>query len=528
MATANPFDQFDEVAADVAATPAPETNPFDQFDTDEDKNLGSNSNNPSAEQSYLTRISDALTADRAVDTSNVPEDIAARFGDTAGRELGAKAQDVVSDTLVTGAETIFNGGLAMARAILPDDWEEAIVDTSRNAWTRAMSNSTFREGIEYLKEGKASYDGWAKENPEASKRLEEIVNVGAVGAGKVPGVKTGTNFGESVVRSADINLKNNRRAQISELLEPPAGKGQGHYEIVNGKKTYMPSEWEKDVAREVARVGDVNLRKPVTTNVNHIRDKSMKLREELDGYIIGRGNPEVDMNKIQVGLANKLNTLDSKSLLVGDAMTSAQKVFNVAQDVLAEHADGTALGLMNARRQLDAELKRQAPNLFDANVSNGVLLATRIIREDLNEQVAKALKSKKTKDLLQRQHKLLTAADMLDAKVLKEADTRIGRIIQKIEAKTGTKIPTTPVAQAAIGTTAAAGAAAIGGIPAVGALGALFSAYKGGRWLFSPKGKRWLGQVIQVIESDAFLMETLGTDRAALLTLLNHEDKPNE
>jgi len=119
------------------------------------------------------------------------------------------------------------------------------------------------------------------------------------------------------------------------------------------------------------------------------------------------------------------------------------------------------------------------------------------MRNVLNETVGDAVGTKEVKTLLNRQHKLLTAADKLDAKMVKEADTNFGRLRQQAEELLHTKFPTTPLA---VGATAAT-AATLAGPAGLGTVAGLFGGYKGAKWLASPQGKQWMARIVELADS---------------------------
>jgi hypothetical protein len=138
--------------------------------------------------------------------------------------------------------------------------------------------------------------------------------------------------------------------------------------------------------------------------------------------------------------------------------------------------------------------------VFDADLESAVSIALKDIRGYLNDTVKKSTKSTRVGPLLDKQHKLLTAGDMLEEKAMKQADTWFGRTIQKFEKATGEKIPTTPLAQAATAT-ALVGAASLGGGAAAASAASLIAGYKGLKWLYSADGRQWLVKMVRLTDT---------------------------
>ena len=282
---------------------------------------------------------------------------------------------------------------------------------------------------------------------------------------------------------------------MNDILEPPKGTGEGKYYIDTKKPTkpttYDASPWEREIAREVARVKDVKHGGTYVDNLNAVREQSLKFRNDLDSLVAKRGRP-VDKAKLKAGLANRINALD-ETLLTGEAKDKAIIMYNHLSKNILKDFDGTASGVLKARRDLDNWVTGQR-KVWDSNFENAAGITLKDIR---NDAVSESTGSPQVKKLLDKQHKLLSAADTLDAKMVKEADTNFGRLRQKAENMLHTKFPTTPLA---VGATAAVAATTLGA-GGLGGVAGLFGAYKGAKWLASPAGKAWMARMVELGDS---------------------------
>jgi hypothetical protein len=214
-----------------------------------------------------------------------------------------------------------------------------------------------------------------------------------------------------------------------------------------------------------------------------------------------------------------VNALEKEVLLSGDAEAIARKIYAKTTRLIDEYP-GDSAGILEVRRELDKWVNSQK-SVFDSNFESATTIALRDIRGALNDTVSKTTKSTKVDGLLKRQHKLLTAADMLEEKAARQADGLVGRYIQKFEKATGHKIPTTPLAQAAT----VGAATAFAGVPGLATAGGLIATYKGAKWLFSVDGKRWLSQMVQLSDT----IPALKPEINALIQFsegLNPEEEP--
>jgi hypothetical protein len=436
---------------------------------------------------------------QGVDTSNISPEMMEKFGEPTA-SLAERTQSAASEVLSAGSSILVDGGISLVRSLIPDSWEDSIVDFSRDKWEAIAKSPIMQQGIEYAKAGKKEYDEWAKANPEWATRLNEAVNIGALGRapGKtLPGQTPNAPKlrGETYIRKQNKNNMNNRKAATQELLEPPTKKNNygKYYEDKRGTVRWDPNSWTRDVIDEVVKVKDVSPKKSFVHNMNAVRGRSQSFRKELDDLVSTKGT-KVNVGGLKEKLQSSVDSMADEVLLSSDAEKMAAKIYRKTEQLL-DASDGTSMGVLNVRRQLDEWVNSQR-NVFDATFESATSIALREIRGILNNTVSKSTKSAKVDTLLKRQHKLLTAGDMLEEKAMKQADTYFGRFLEKFERDHGIKFPTTPLAQAA---TVGAATATMGTTGLLASVGG-FGAYKGARWLTSPDGKKWLAAAVKLTD----------------------------
>ena len=406
------------------------------------------------------------------------------------------AQTAASEGISWVSDRIVDMGFTVAKALIPDDWEDAIVDYGEAKWAQMLKDPQARRGIELAKQGLESYQEWADENPNTSRRLEEVINISAVSPQKITAAALGDY--PKLEKRVAANAQNNRRGQVTEMMEPIGKKGEGTLRInpSTKQKEYVPTRWEVEVNDVVTRTPGVDPKAPFTDNMNAVRESAGKMRKDLDAMVEASGGT-FSKKGVLNGLATKVNNLEKTTLLSGNALDMGVKIYGRAKDLI-EATDGSAVQLLQARRDLDKWVTGQRKT-FNSDFESATGIALREVRDYMNDAVADATGSAKVKESLHKQHKLLTAGDALESKALREADGRIGRMIQKWEDKTGGKVPTTPLAQAASAVYLGSKAAIVAPI------GALFAGYRGLKWLVTAEGKLWLNQLKDVAKQNPFL-----------------------
>jgi hypothetical protein len=163
--------------------------------------------------------------------------------------------------------------------------------------------------------------------------------------------------------------------------------------------------------------------------------------------------------------------------------------------------DGTASGILKARKQYDRWVLSQKPKAFNATTENAFTLANREIRNALNNILERKAPNVGVKSQLAKQSSLYKAMENLTPKAAEEANTAIGRIVQNIGKAIG--IRNTAMQQLAgvigLGGIAAGSAAFAGPAAAIGVPS--FLIYKAGKFIMKPEVKNAMSKVLRQVES---------------------------
>jgi hypothetical protein len=520
MAEPNIFDQFDR-----APSQSTRENIFDQFDpveeaaAHEEEQPGFLERSTTRLQEMGTSIVDAFGAEdeEYYDPEKISSDIAEAYG-PATRSPAEQVQEAGSELISGVSSVLVDGGLTLVDNLIPEDWQESIADFSRSSWEYLNQSPIIREGVALAQDSLEAYEEWAKENPDYANRLEEIVNITAVARPK--GTKPA---GQAYDRKLAKERVTNRRKAVDKSLEPATPKG-GDGELVLtpgrlGRYEYKPSKWERKRNNTVTQVKGYNPNKSSLHNRNELLLEAGRTKDTLTRYIVDKGNPEIDTAKLKETLTGVVDHLDTQTLLTGDAKQKALIIFQKAEELI-DASDGTATGILQARRELDSWVRKQHKSVFDADLMNATSVANKAIRDSINDAVEKATGSS-VRTLLDKQHHLLSASDVLYEKALKEANSNIGRLKQSVERAVGMKFPTTPLAA---GATTVAGVALLGTYPLVGAtLAGTGGAYGLIKMLRSNQSRQFLNELRSMADAYPILKPQVNA-----IIQLNEELPPAE
>ena len=284
----------------------------------------------------------------------------------------------------------------------------------------------------------------AKKLPEGvQERAGDVANMAAMVAPNAR-ISSPTNIGAKLEKLNTPSYTKTRKGKIEQML------GDTSVDELTldakGRKMAEVTDWDAQVAEEVAKIPKVSTHGSIVRNRAVIRDEAINLREKLESTIKKRGNPKIDVPGLETRLDDLIEAIPDMPesvFLVGNAGEKAQRLVTRLRDMLAK-SDGTALGVLQVRRDFDTWVRKQNGKVFDAENASAVSFAQKLIRDELNNTVDSALPRLNLKASLDKQHKLLTASDKLLNKARRDAESRIGRMFQKIERTLPVTLPRTP------------------------------------------------------------------------------------
>lgn len=428
--------------------------------------------------------------------------------------------------------------------VIPDQVEEFVANNVKSVMTPLLDNPATRAGIEILSGPagfiKDKYMQWAEQNPNDAASVEGVVNVAEwlkppSLRGPVPDTSAGIlgRAGDKMYETGRKIETEATRSFLHDLITPlqttEVAKERAKRKTANkfGTLEYTPTPDEEEVVSNLIELG-LKDGASFTENGKVILQAVEKKHNSLDARL---KKANVDMNKNQLilelrAIAESLQELNPA--LVGDATAAATKIFKLAEKLIKE-SDGTALGILNVRRQIDKELAKMGKGSYEGNKQNGIDIAKRAMRNHLNLKVAEAVPDVNVKKDLRKMHLWLRAADDVYDKAGADADLKIGRIIQNVEGATGTQAPRSAISKYVAGSllVSGIGTSLAGYLPlATVAAGAGAIAYAVKRGAVSPSGRKALGALLR--ETDKALKATknstmrkaIAADRAFVVELM--------
>lgn len=199
-----------------------------------------------------------------------------------------------------------------------------------------------------------------------------------------------------------------------------------------GKVTAIPSEYIKNVAAAVEKhVPDFNPSKTFSENVNATRKAAYGLADKLKQEVVSKGQDIIYPFR---ELASRMSEVEKPIAIKSDAILERQ--FDLAKQAalkIAKEKGGKISNLLDARKEFDALVEKQFPNLYDrANAPMRDAITS--MRGVMNDFIATKLPDVAFKDSLSTQSKLFTAIDNLSEKAASEINTnaieRAGKLIK--------------------------------------------------------------------------------------------------
>ena len=435
--------------------------------------------------------------------------------------------------------SVGRAGMRTASTLYPDIVEEPVVDAVRTTLDFIKSSDIYQTVSGFLENSLSDYEQYKAEAPENIKReiraFESLVDIGllAMPSSKRPPFegKIG-DVGAELSRMGRRQQITNRKEAIADMLEPTVlekGEGKVTIEGVLRSKTYNPSPREAEIIDVASLVPDLKPNKTFTENYNVVDAEIGRVRERLDSRIRNQGNPPIDKDAVVSELGELVDSiLDSDEFALGGGIPSfVSAIFNRAKTLIAE-SDGTTLGLLNVRRELDRWIENNSPATFTGDFVNSKKLANGLIRDLVNQKVGEAVPSVDVSGLLRKQHLLFDAKDQLFIKKELEARNAIGRLLTNVQRSLGVRTPLTPLGIYGTGgiaaTLYASGFAQF--LTGSAALGA--AAYGATNILRSAQLKKTLGALLSATDKalkatkNDQMVKQLKADRAVLVSILQN------
>lgn len=354
--------------------------------------------------------------------------------------------------------------------VIPDEIEEPVKEQYREAVQAFVEHPLGKEAQRALEEGEEAWVEFKKNNPEMALVVESAFNVGAwfrrgpdakpVSVDREAGFDPDIKFYDPVART--VSEMTTLEKGIWRVISPPKTKEQTNRQTTEPRgplrvqQTILtPAERRRvDTVKRLARVDPSRTDR---TNAKSIQEAVTKLDERLKKLLERRKDPvyHVDLVKnIQTNLREwiaKNQGLGEKRLI-----EESKKALAQLNEALGGHQQ-TALGMLEARRELDAWVKKTlgADTLKKKEGKKGAIARDEIytiIRRTMNDMLDTGDNNAANR-MLRDESDLLSALDAINSRI-PQGDTIMARIRDNLSAL-NIQMPTTPLGQVATASTVA-------------------------------------------------------------------------
>ena len=443
--------------------------------------------------------------------------------------LGEAIIPAAGDVMIEGAKI---AGKVLSN-VTPDVIENPTVNAVIDIGQAIAELPTVQEMIELAKENYPKYLAMAKEYPHYDRMIKNVFSIASLGTNTK--IEAGIDaVGSGLKSSAARSTWKNRRESVSNMLEPI------HPETSDMTTTMSPTRTEgmlnsikpnyTEQANEIIDItSTVPKLKPngsFTDSRNAIYAEITNTAEKLKADIAKAGNPQLTVDVVQQLQDSMDNFPESIGFgLAGGTPKFATDLMTTAIRLVKE-SDGTAAGLLDARKKLDKFINKHQPKSLTQEYINSKAVAVSEIRTIMNDAVASTVPDVKVKDLLDKQHKLYKAWDVTGDKAITESRNAVGRLWQKVTGG-NISIPKTPMALRALGGGMAYWVTSGNAGYALGGIAAGITATVGYDFLTGPTVRQGLGSLLtgtaKLIKTtkDTALLKQLKADRLIVIGLLS-------
>lgn len=343
------------------------------------------------------------------------------------------------DFMTNGIEAVGR----LASKVTPDSLEERIKESAGNAFMTFLETDIGQAALWAAREGAPVYEEFKKENPNAARDVESLVNIGLLAAPAIDrGIRSQRRSlldraSSSAANSADDQIIRERKAFLEDLVKPAQTKAVREeqvdrtIEVGSGllkRKQVQLSPRQTEVANTLLDLPAVSPKNTLQGNFNIINREVSREAERLRAALT-KGNFTFPRKEYKAVLESVDESLAKNFTLTGDAQRSAQSILKEAKELFRNEPSSSAVGLLNVRQALDRSIRSQkGSGVFDPVRENAASIAIREIRTATNNFMASKASTVPVTQSLARQSKLYTALDTIKPLAADEAATAIGRV----------------------------------------------------------------------------------------------------
>lgn len=379
-------------------------------------------------------------------------------------------------------------------------------------------------------QGQHAFEQFREENPRAARNVDALANLALISP-LFRGSKVVSGAGEAFEASGKMAIEQNRQSFVRNLVSPIRDKstkiaqvprtteaGSGFFK----RSIIKPTSDELLAEQAVLKIPSVKAGNTVQGNFNIIQEanqlEAIRLENRLaaNDFIYPRRELLSNLKKTRNGLAEN-------PLITGDAEQLATKLINKVVSLVNESpAKGSRL--LKVRKDFDKWIKSQkGTNVFDPKNDTALSISLRDIRRTINDFIDTKATNVGVKKSLAEQRSLFTAMENVGKKAALEADTAVGRILQKASVLLGTKNRIVQIGAALFGI-GGLGAASTFALPAVIAFGTGVGLLGLRKLILHPKLRVQMGKLLKEVEKR--IPNTVDTTQR--VELINIKDQINE
>ena len=307
-------------------------------------------------------------------------------------------------------DAVGEGVMTALSEVTPSNWKETLQETIAAGGSALMDTETAQNAL-------AVYNAIPERGRMA---IESTFNVGGLIipgtkiAGKtVPSVSKKT--GEFLVESANKSAK-------KQLGEKVLGQGRSAKEKRAGE-IGLPEDqqytlnFEDRVLDTVLSLKGIDGGSSLPKIMGAVNRESLRLTNKVN-KTLSRVEDSIPASVVNEKITRGWAKFSKENPLFNEAsmQPKVKKIFQEAYKVALEDYDGTALGLVNLRRNFDKNIERLfSKDLHAGDDAHREVVA--MVRNELNDMVESLVPDESVKALLQRQHKLLVAKSDLKTNI---------------------------------------------------------------------------------------------------------------
>jgi hypothetical protein len=386
----------------------------------------------------IRRVADAAVTGVSDAMSTMTGDTYGRNGNPTQRDnldpRGRLVKAAGGDLIPAVGTMVGDTAMAAGKAVLPEAAENAIASGVRALGSTAPVQAAGRRLAQ-----------WRAKSPESYAAAGEAANIAMA---LLPTKKLPTpNLGPQAASKLAKTMAERRAKETLNMLTPDHPYDQGNLVIDDTameRKLFVPNKRYQGVIDEVNSVPGVNPRKSYTANKNalekHVNELDADLSEKLKNAE-GIPAPVID-HALKQSVARAHDNLT----LVADAGKFADNIYAKFNELVqADMVNGEIApqSLLGVRRNLDRWLDNSPTDVFGPG-GTAAKVATREIRQSINNLVDGAAPQAGVKTTLGRMNKALEARDLMRPRAEGEGTNRLSRYMETLERTTGLKHPVNP------------------------------------------------------------------------------------